>query len=148
MVLLPLPLSPARATISRSPMARLTSSTACRSRRDSALPILKCLLSPSVRSSGPVPVVSGPSWAGASVIGAALLRGHVPRRAARRHTGHAASGGAGWRVFVAEVLIWAVQQAADLHRTGDIELGRRGPARVHHLGAARREPAARRGPGQ
>src|SRR6202020_585290 len=50
MVLLPLPLSPARATISRSPMARLTSSTACRVRRDSALPILKCLVRCSVRS--------------------------------------------------------------------------------------------------
>src|SRR5579859_1342332 len=53
MVLLPLPLSPASATISREPMVRFTSSTACRMRRDSALPILKCLLSASVRSSGP-----------------------------------------------------------------------------------------------
>src|SRR6516225_7779008 len=52
MVLLPLPLSPASATISRAPMARLTSSTACRVRRDSALPILKCLVSRSVRNSG------------------------------------------------------------------------------------------------
>ncbi len=32
-------------------MVMLTSSTACRVRRDSALPILKCLVSPSVRSS-------------------------------------------------------------------------------------------------
>src|SRR5215813_6966115 len=52
MVLLPLPLSPASATISRAPMARLTSSTACRVRRDSAPPILKCLVSRSVLSSG------------------------------------------------------------------------------------------------
>src|SRR6516162_9006321 len=52
MVLLPLPLSPASATISRAPMAMLTSSTACRVRRDIAFPILKCLVSRSVRSSG------------------------------------------------------------------------------------------------
>src|SRR5215470_5821107 len=52
MVLLPLPLSPASATISRSPMAKLTSSTACRVRRDHAFPILKWRVSRSVRSSG------------------------------------------------------------------------------------------------
>src|SRR5215469_5168952 len=52
MVLLPLPLSPASATISRAPMARLTSSTACRVRRDSIPPTLKCLVSRSVLSSG------------------------------------------------------------------------------------------------
>src|SRR5215469_5769424 len=51
MVLLPLPLSPASATICRSPSEMLTSSTACSVRRDSALPILKCRVSPSVRSS-------------------------------------------------------------------------------------------------
>src|SRR5215471_2701519 len=56
MVLLPLPLSPASATISRAPMARLTSSTACRVRRDSIPPTLKCLVSRSVRSSGSVTV--------------------------------------------------------------------------------------------
>src|SRR5580698_7044112 len=123
MVLLPLPLSPASATISRSPMSRLTSSTACRVRRDSAPPILKCLLSPSVRNSDPVLAGPGSSWAVVSLIGAALLRGRVPRRAAgRRHTGHVASGGAGRRGSVAEVLVWAVQQAADLHRAGRVEL--------------------------
>src|ERR1035437_5432562 len=52
MVLLPLPLSPASATISRSPMDRLTSSTACRVRRESPPPIWKCLVSPAVLSSG------------------------------------------------------------------------------------------------
>ena len=51
MVDLPLPLSPASATISRSPMVKLTSSTACSVRRDSALPILKCLVRCSVLSS-------------------------------------------------------------------------------------------------
>src|SRR5215468_1054766 len=39
-------------------MVRLTSSTACRVRLDIALPILKCRVRPSVRSSVPVP-----SWA-------------------------------------------------------------------------------------
>src|SRR5277367_6407529 len=146
-VLLPLPLSPARATISRSPMSRLTSSTACRVRRDSAPPILKCLLSPAVRSS------AAPSWAGASLIAAAFLRGHAPRGAAAgRHGAHAAGGGAGRRGTVAEILIWpviwTVQEAADLHRPGLVKLGRGGPALIHDLGAARREPAARRGPGQ
>src|SRR5712672_2967421 len=148
MVLLPLPLSPARATISRSPMSRLTSSTACRVRRDSAFPILKCLVSPAVRSSG-----AAPSWAGASLIAAAFLRGHAPRGAAAgRHAAHAAGGGAGRRGTVAEILIWpvvwTVQEAPDLHRPGLVELGRGGPARVHDLGAARCEPAAGRGPGQ
>src|SRR5215468_8671844 len=52
MVLLPLPLSPASATISRAPMARLTSSTACRVRRENTPPTLKCLVSRSVLSSG------------------------------------------------------------------------------------------------
>src|ERR1700722_8396453 len=51
MVDLPLPLSPASATISRSPMLKLTSSTACRVRRDSAPPILKYLAKCSARSS-------------------------------------------------------------------------------------------------
>src|SRR5580692_2876561 len=137
MVLLPLPLSPASATISRSLMSRLTSSTACRVRRDSAPPILKCLLSPSVRSSAPALAWPGSSRAGVSLIGAALLPGHVPRRAARRHGGHVASGGAGRRCSVAEILVWTVQQAADLHRADGVELGRRGPAHVHDLGAAR-----------
>src|SRR6266542_5219810 len=50
MVLLPIPLSPARATISRSSMTKFTSSTACSVRRDRLLPIRKCLVSPSVRS--------------------------------------------------------------------------------------------------
>src|ERR1700729_4172252 len=54
MVDLPLPLSPARATISRWPIWKLTSSTACRVRLDSAPPILKCLLRCSARSSGVV----------------------------------------------------------------------------------------------
>ena len=56
MVDLPLPLSPASATISRSPMASVTSSTACRVRRDSAPPILKCLrqaLGPQQRLAAP-----------------------------------------------------------------------------------------------
>src|SRR3984885_9245791 len=136
MVLLPLPLSPARATISRSPMSRLTSSTACRVRRDSAPPILKCLLSPAVRSS------AAPSWAGASLIAAAFLRGHAPRGAAAgRDAAHAAGGGAGRRGTVAEILIltviWpvirTVQEAADLHRPGLVKLGRRAPALIHDL---------------
>src|ERR1700721_2226553 len=59
MVDLPLPLSPARATISRWPIWKLTSSTACRVRLDSAPPILKCLLRCSARSSGVVGVVMG-----------------------------------------------------------------------------------------
>src|ERR1700722_2849372 len=54
MVDLPLPLSPASATISRSPIWKFTSSTACRVRLDSAPPILKCLLRCSARSSGVV----------------------------------------------------------------------------------------------
>src|ERR1700722_710485 len=150
MVLLPLPLSPARATISRSPMSRLTSSTACRVRRDSAPPILKCLLSPAVRSSGPVLVSSGPSWAGASLIAAAFLRGHAPRGAAAgRHAAHAAGGGAGRLGTVAEILIWTViwtvQETADLHRPGLVKLGRRGPALLPNLGAARGEPGGRPG---
>src|SRR5439155_9613435 len=96
MVLLPLPLSPASATISRSPISRLTSSTACRVRRDSALPILKCLVRRSVRSSG-------------SVIPA-------PSR---------------------------VQEAPDQHPVRQVQIRLAGPAAVHHLRAARREPAAR-----
>src|SRR5262249_44221288 len=36
-------------------MVRVTSSTACRLRLENALPILKCRVRPSVRSSGPVP---------------------------------------------------------------------------------------------
>src|SRR5690242_1723499 len=68
MVLLPLPLSPASATISRAPMARLTSSTACRVWRENAPPILKCLVSRSVLSrgssvvsvTGGLPVHAGP----------------------------------------------------------------------------------------
>ena len=63
-MLLPLPLSPASATISRSPMARLMSSTACSVRRDSVLPILKCLVSASVLSSGAVPPGSTVASAG------------------------------------------------------------------------------------
>src|ERR1700679_2926434 len=54
MVDLPLPLSPASATISRWPIWKFTSSTACRVRLDSAPPILKCLLRCSARSSGVV----------------------------------------------------------------------------------------------
>ena len=50
MVDLPLPLSPASATISRSLMPKLTSSTACKVRWDSAPPILKCLVRCSTRS--------------------------------------------------------------------------------------------------
>src|SRR6202020_2064568 len=92
MVLLPLPLSPARATISRSPMSRLTSSTACRVRRDSAPPVLKCFLSPAVRAG------AAPSWPGASLLAAAFLRGHAPGGAAAgRAAAHAAGGGAGRR---------------------------------------------------
>src|SRR5581483_6882588 len=65
MVDLPLPLSPARATISRSPMASDTSSTACRVRRDSVPPTLKCLVSPSVRSSA--------SWGGCAAGGSVAV---------------------------------------------------------------------------
>src|SRR5580692_8096524 len=54
MVDLPLPLSPARATISRWPIWKFTSSTACSVRLDSAPPILKCLVRCSARSSGVV----------------------------------------------------------------------------------------------
>src|SRR5258705_6367209 len=151
MVLLPLPLSPARATISRSPISRLTSSTACRVRRASAFPILKCLLSPSVRSSG-----AAPAWADSSLMAAAFVGGHAPRGAAGGPAAHAVGGGAGGGGSVAEVLGWlvgwpmgrTVQQAADLHRADEVEVGWRGQALVHHLGAARREAAARRGAGQ
>src|ERR1700730_11812576 len=52
MVLLPLPLSPASATISRSLITRSALSTACRLVRENALPMVKCLVSFSVRSRG------------------------------------------------------------------------------------------------
>src|SRR5882724_4996418 len=52
MVLLPLPLSPARATISRSLITRSALSTACRLVRENALPMVKCRVSFSVRSRG------------------------------------------------------------------------------------------------
>src|SRR6266568_8395064 len=52
MVLLPLPLSPASATISRSLILRFALSTACSVLRENALPIWKCRVSLSVRSSG------------------------------------------------------------------------------------------------
>src|SRR2546423_2483647 len=52
MVLLPLPLSPTRATISRAPMLRLTSSAAWSIRRDSGPPTRKCRVSPTVLMMG------------------------------------------------------------------------------------------------
>src|SRR5438874_8305949 len=51
-VLLPLPLSPTRATICLSSMDRSTSSTACRKRRDSGCPTRKWRLRPAVRRIG------------------------------------------------------------------------------------------------
>src|SRR5258705_2178544 len=139
MVLLPLPLSPARATISRSPISRLTSSTACRVRRASAFPILKCLLSPSVRSSG-----AAPAWADSSLMAAAFVGGHAPRGAAGGPAAHAVGGGAGGGGSVAEGLGWllglpmgrAVQEGADLHPGHEGEVRWRGHAPVHHPRAA------------
>src|SRR6266849_1664670 len=52
MVLLPLPLSPASATISRSLISRSALSTACRLVRENALPMVKCRVSFSVRRRG------------------------------------------------------------------------------------------------
>ncbi len=52
MVLLPLPLSPARATISCRLMTMFASSTACRVLREKLPPILKCFVKPRVSSSG------------------------------------------------------------------------------------------------
>src|SRR5215467_1513911 len=51
MVLLPLPLSPTRATISFSWMTRSMPSTPCSRRRERKPPSLKCLVKPTVRSS-------------------------------------------------------------------------------------------------
>src|SRR5712664_3777274 len=52
MVLLPLPLSPASATISRSLITRSALSTACKLVRENALPMVKCRVSFSVRNRG------------------------------------------------------------------------------------------------
>src|SRR6516162_9489400 len=111
MVLLPLPLSPASATISRAPMARLTSSTACRVRRDSAFPILKCLVSRSVLSSGSAAV---------SVIGGLPVRPAGVEQAPHQRVPH--------RVEV------RVDLLADRH---DLGAARREPAAVLALGQVR-----------
>src|SRR5215471_8170996 len=119
MVLLPLPLSPASATISRAPMARLTSSTACRVRRDSGPPILKCLVSRSVLSSGPAAV---------SVTGGRPVRPGPARSSPVRPGG-----------------IEEAPHQRVLHRVQvRVGLGADG----HDLGAALREPAALLTPGQ
>src|SRR5215472_12796385 len=119
MVLLPLPLSPASATISRAPMARLTSSTACRVRRDSGPPILKCLVSWLVLSSGSSAV---------SVTGGRPV-----------HPGPARSGPVrpgGIKEAPHQRVLYGVQVRIGLGADG------------HYLGAARREPAALLPPGQ
>src|SRR5262252_6099047 len=119
MVLLPLPLSPASATISRAPMARLTSSTACRVWRDSTPPILKCLVSRSVLSSG------------SSAVSVTSARPVRPRPA---RSGSVRPGG----------IEEAPHQRVLYGDQVRIGLGADG----HDLGAARREPAALLTPGQ
>src|SRR5689334_16380284 len=103
---LPLPLSPASATISCSPMVRLKSSTACRVRLlDSALPILKCRVRFSVRSSDAVPAWAdgAPDSAGAGAGGAA---GKAVSRIAARGGWPAAGSVMAW-------LLPRVQEAPD-----------------------------------
>ena len=58
-MLLPLPLSPTRATISRSPMVRSTPSTACSVWRPKVPPTLKCRVRPLASSTG-TPVIGSP----------------------------------------------------------------------------------------
>ena len=63
-MLLPLPLSPTRATISRRAMVKLTSSTAWSLFLDRNVPNPKCMVSPSTSSSAPQ---SGPSPSGGEI---------------------------------------------------------------------------------
>src|SRR6204780_3716836 len=121
MVLLPLPLSPASATISCRPMARLTSSTACSVRRFRPPPIWKSRDSPSVRSSG-----SDPAPALAAVPPVTLAVGSVTLAPS----------------------VAFPQQAADLGAAYLVQLNLGGPAAGHDLRTARREPAAVGRPGQ
>src|SRR5215471_7173137 len=124
MVLLPLPLSPASATISRAPMARLTSSTACRVRRDNGPPILKCLVSRSDLSSGSAAV---------SVTGGRPARPGLARCSPAR-SGPVRPGGI--EDAAHQRVLYRVQVRVGLGADG------------HDLGAARREPAALLTPGQ
>src|SRR5689334_9279281 len=112
---LPLPLSPASATISCSPMVRLKSSTACRVRLlDSALPILKCRVRFSVRSSAAVP-----AWADSAPdsAGAGASAGKAVSRIAAR-------GGRPVAGSVMARLLPVVQEAPDERAVHLVQRGR------------------------
>src|SRR5215469_1646328 len=99
-------------------MASPTSSTACRLCRENTPPILKSLVSPSVRSSGPALApgsAAGLAWPSCWVAGSPMT-GPLP----------------------------VVQEAPDQGAADLVQLGRRLRAAAHDLGTARGEPAAGR----
>src|SRR5215469_12150434 len=103
-------------------MASPTSSTACRLWRENRPPILKCLVSSSVRSSGPALApgsAAGLAWPSRRVAGSPMT-GPFP----------------------------VMQEAPDQRAIDRVQLGWRLRAAAHDLVAARGEPAAGRDPGQ
>src|SRR6185437_3997753 len=124
-----------RATISRSPTAKLTSSTACRVPPASAPPILKCLVRWSARSRSVMSALfpaaccnglTGPLRQGKECSRRLL---HLARAREPLFRGYRLRG------------LRGVQQAADADVVAVEKLRRGGLALRHLRGAARREPA-------